>query len=177
MPVAITLACANRTAAAIDGLRREADDFVHTGTAIGPDYPAHITLAIYDRLDPGLLADTVSAVAAAHSPVSLHFSVLRYFEYPEGDEIVLWAAPDPDAALVRLHAAIHARIPPKHCHRRYRPRKWVPHCTIAQDIAAVSKDSAKYWAEDRRVDFRAVFDRLDGVRFRPAQLLCSAMLS
>ena len=110
----------------------------------------HITLAVYDVAEPGLstlLADPaqleprLAAFAATLRPLSINLASLGAFPGPEG---VVFLAPKVTRALLTAHARYHLRsadlVPV--CWSYYRPRRWVPHCTLAMGLAPAAVGAA-----------------------------------
>ncbi|AJC79929.1 RNA ligase family protein [Rhizobium etli bv. phaseoli str. IE4803] len=137
------------------------------------NYPPHLTLALYEELDPDQLAEALNRVFRTRPAVTLSFSSIGHFE---NDFLVLWARPNNGERLFQLHAALHQEIDPVHCHEHYRPGNWVPHCTIASKIPKARSEIAIHWANRNRIRFSVIFDAADFVQFPPVEVLSQIIL-
>ncbi|MBX5219984.1 2'-5' RNA ligase family protein [Rhizobium sp. NLR8a] len=138
------------------------------------NYPPHITLAVYQEIAVDRMAEAAERVFRIHPAVTLSFSEISYFE---NEFLVLWARPNDDELLIRLHAALHQEVDPFHCREHYRPGNWVPHCTIATKIPKAKSQPAINWANRNRVQLSVPFDAADCVRFPPVQVLSEVRLA
>ncbi|MFS8148500.1 2'-5' RNA ligase family protein [Rhizobium sp. BR 249] len=168
MPYGICLKCTNETAAPVTALWNEAEAFETAPSMRALAYPPHVTLAVYQETDPALLKDILGRVSDALPAMTLTFSSIGVFE---NEPLVLWAKPQPNDALLRLHAEVHRQIDPAACHQHYRPGRWAPHCTIAMNVPRAVSAAAMRWAGERRIEFSVTFDVLDCVRFPPVEIL------
>jgi len=134
-------------------------------------YPPHITFAIYDadEVSDDLSRAAIERAAAGEAELHLEFDRIRTFA---GPPLVLRADPRPQDQLMRMHAAIHEIIDPTLCRPHYRPRSWVPHCTLGMAVRADRRDAAVAFAEDFHGGVEARFDVIDCVTFPP---LCVAV--
>lgn len=174
MSYAITIRAANRSGHAIRRLWDEASEFEAEPSMQGLGYAPHVTLAIYETIEPEMLADSMKAVfSGAPAPV-LTFDRIRVFD---GDSPVLWAAPKDVGALEQWAGALHELIDPALCHLHYRPDAWRPHCTLATDIRPEYAEAARDFARRRLSPFDVTFDFADCVEFPPVRILASQNLS
>jgi 2'-5' RNA ligase len=132
------------------------------------DYPPHITLAVYDNIDPERLRAVLADAFTGASALSLTFGRLDYFDI---EPFVLWAVPSPLPALNSAHEAVHARIDPSLCHPHYRPGAWVPHCTLGTKIQPDRRAEAITLAAQPIEPLRVTFDVADCVSFPPVTVL------
>lgn len=175
MPLAISLAIDNATAAPIHRLWDGIGAYEHAPSQRGLGYHPHLTLAIYQGSDVSeqqAIAATRAAIGA--QVVRCSFDHIATFE---GDPLVFWLAPAPNADLLRLHALIHAAIDPALCHPYYRPDAWTPHVTLASDIRPDAEQQAKSFAERFTGTIHATFDRLDCIAFQPVRIAESLRLA
>jgi 2'-5' RNA ligase len=168
MPYAISLKCLNDTASPVFKLWDETATFEETASMRALNYPPHITLAVYQEIAVDRLGEAAERVFRIPPAVTLSFSGIGYFE---NEFLVLWARPNHDERLFQLHAALHWEIDPVHCHEHYRPRNWVPHCTIATKIPKAKSQAAINWANRNRMKFWVTLDAADCVRFPPVEVL------
>src|SRR5437588_239973 len=99
--------------------------FEETPSMRGLGYPPHFTFAIYDTDDVSeeLRQAAIERAALNKAELQLTFNRIRTFG---GPPLVLWAEPEPQDALMRIHEAIHTMIDSSLCRPHYRPRFWVP---------------------------------------------------
>jgi 2'-5' RNA ligase len=168
MAFAITLKALNDTA---DPLRALSEKVAHLESrpSMGvPDYPPHVTLAIYNNVPLNRIRKALSEVIAVAAPLRLTFTGLRLFE---NAPLVLWAEPSTSEALAGVHAKVHACIEPVLCHPHYRPGTWVPHCTLASQIRPEDRARAAAFAARQVQAFEVVFDVADCVSFPPVTII------
>jgi 2'-5' RNA ligase len=132
-------------------------------------YPPHLTFAIYDTDDirEDLRKAAIERATTGECEVRLTFNRIRTFA---GPSLVLWAAPEPQDALMRMHEAIHTVIDPALCRPYYRPSFWVPHCTLGMAVRPERHEDAMAFAEDFRGGVGATFDVVDCVTFPPLRV-------
>ncbi|SCW53990.1 2'-5' RNA ligase superfamily protein [Rhizobium mongolense subsp. loessense] len=171
MPHAISLKCLNETALPIVELWQEASAFEPAPSMKALDYPAHVTLAVYEDFAP---TDVLTRILGTQSAIPVTFSGIRYFQ---NEFLVLWARPVSNGRLLQLHAAVHSEIDPALCREHYRPDFWVPHCTIAMKIPGAMFEPAIKWASEKQAEFSVTFDALDIVRFAPVEILSEVKLT
>jgi 2'-5' RNA ligase len=132
------------------------------------NYPPHITLAVYEDIDPDRLKVALRSAFTEAPALHLTFARLRVFD---GDPLVLWADPLPSPALARAYAAVHARIDPAKCHPHYQPGAWVPHCTLGTEIKNEHRVEAIAFTDRPIEPFDVLFDVADCVSFPPVTVL------
>jgi hypothetical protein len=167
VPYAIELVLDDGGAAPIrDAWRRLAEEGI--GTAMhGTESRPHPSLGVADDVDPPALERLAAEVAAAIGPVPVVFSSVGVFAT---DPAVVFLAPVVTPALLRLHEDVQTRFagvatrPWPH----YAPGAWVPHCTVAIDVARADLGRALALAVDAvRLPLSGTLDRIGVVRFRP----------
>ena len=142
--------------------------FEQTPSMARLNYPPHITLAVYDRIDERQLRCTLTTVFAGHGALRLRFNKLAFFGAPK---LVFWANPEPSEPLLRAHTAIHRFIEPALCQEYYRPGAWAPHCTIATEVTADNRAPAAALAAETIEPFDVIFDAADCVEFLPVRVI------
>jgi 2'-5' RNA ligase len=90
----------------------------------------HLSLAVSDELDPGLVAAALDGLPAAPPlPVDLQYA---------GQFLgrVLWLGPAPTRDLLAHQAAVHERLQRTGIavSEHYQPGRWVPHCTVSMRV-------------------------------------------
>lgn len=168
MAYAISLKCANDTAAPVLDLWDEASRFETVPSMRPLNYKPHLTLAIYDNVLPEPLLQAVRKVFRGMPALSIEFSGIHHFP---NELLVLWVRPVDDSALRRIHEALHSQLEPLLCREHYRPGHWQPHCTIAMHIPQTSAASALTWAAETPARFTIRFDVVDILRFPPVEIL------
>ncbi len=174
MAFAICLKAANDTAEPIRTLWQEAARFEMRPSMASLDYPPHLTLAVYDAIDPARLRAVLAEAFAGAPALSLTFARLDYFDT---EPLVLWAAPLPLPALHGAHEAVHARIDPALCRPHYWPGAWVPHCTLGMNVRPERRAAAIALAARPIAPFRVTFDVADCVSFPPVVVLGEVRLA
>lgn len=139
-------------------------------------YPPHLTFAIYDTDDVSEELRLAAIERAALNQAELHLTFNRIRTFA-GPPLVLWAEPEPQDALMRMHEAIHTMIDSTLCRLHYRPRFWVPHCTLGMAIRTERSDAAVAFAENFRDGIEATFDVIDCVTFPPLRVVAEKRLS
>jgi 2'-5' RNA ligase len=88
-------------------------------------------LAVAERIDRGQLEAVRDSLAATHLDVTLYAPAV--FPGPG----VLYLSVVPTLALLRLHEEVHAALGDRIIGPRdgYAVGAWMPHCTLAQDLA------------------------------------------
>ncbi len=137
-------------------------------------HPPHITLAVFgDDIDGAALADELRSAVAAWAPVRLSFAGFGLFP---GEPAVLWLVPAPSAQLLERQIRIAKLGAADAVHPHYRPDAWVPHLTLAEDLALdAAIDALRICSLDWR-PFAADLDQVELVKFPPVCVLWSQSL-
>ena len=100
----------------------------------------HISLAVFEELDPAALRESLHRFARETPPLSVVLSSTGVFPTAEG---VVFLAPVVTQGLLEVHRRLHGLLEDKgiECVEYYRPGRWVPHCTVAMEV-----DSSKIGA-------------------------------
>ena len=141
---------------------------VETPHALGA--PPHLSLAVWEVIDPDRLRPRLDEFARTLVPPPLRLSSLGLFG---GANAVLFLAPAPSRALLALHAAFHqelADLDPQ-CWPYYRPGRWVPHVTLASGLDATAIGTATAAIAPGWAPIEATVTALSLIRFRPVELL------
>ncbi|MBN9559378.1 MAG: 2'-5' RNA ligase family protein [Alphaproteobacteria bacterium] len=171
MPYAITLRLDATLASRVEAMCRAV---AAANAPLRPAYPPHLTLALYQgdiQLDR--LLSSLSDVVRNWGGVPVSLAALGVFP-ADG---VVWAAPVVTAALLDLHARLHAALPGASSHPDYRPGAWIPHVTLWDGGEASPANALcaimPLWTGP--IAGRA--DRLELVRFHPVEMLWSRSLA
>lgn len=166
----MSLVAANATAWHVERLWDAAAPFETAPSMRALGYPPHLTLAIYDA--PEVASGTVRAatIHVAGLAASLHLSFARLSVF-DGEPLVIWAAPEPEEDLRRLHRTLHAKIDPALCRPYYRPGQWIPHCTLATQVASERRAEALRFVSTFEGPVEVVFDRIEAVTFPPVEVI------
>lgn len=167
MPFAISLKADNDSARQIHALWDRVAQFEDRPSMRELDYPPHVTLAIYDDLDVGEAAAALAGAVRTEEAVAMTFQNIGVFT---GPPLVLYAVPEPNLALARIHQKIHEAILPSRCRLHYRPGSWVPHCTLGMRISRRFKAQALAFARTPVAPATVVFDAADCVAFHPVKV-------
>ena len=131
MSYAIELALDAAAAAAIRHLWRELDDAGITYMARSGARP-HVSLGVWETVDPSTAEAALTRFASETAPLPLTFASIGLFP-----GVAVFLAATVTSELLDLHARVHNRsadigaAPWDHS----RPGVWVPHCTLATDLA------------------------------------------
>lgn len=113
-----------------EGLARESINSTMLDLAAQP----HISLAVFEHLDPAALREDLNRFAEATRPLSVVLSYAGTFPTAEG---VVFLAPVVTQELLEVHGRLHRFLRDRGvvCAEYYQPGKWVPHCTVAIGVA------------------------------------------
>lgn len=130
----------------------------------------HISLAVYETLDPAAMGDELAAFAGELAPIDTVFSAVGTFPTNEG---VVYLAPVVTAELLAIHARFHARMEQLglRSNAYYRPGHWVPHCTIALEIPPADIPTAIALARASNVFGPISLTAVELIEFRPVQII------
>lgn len=167
MPFAINVRSDDESAEAIRTLWRRLEAYEDTPSMRTLNYPPHLTLGIYADVTEQELFSAIDDVGV--EALTLRFEALGCFTPPGG--LIVWAAPRVNRHLRRLHQAVHERIDADRCHPNYRPGRWVPHCTLALNIAAEHQPRVRALAENPLAPFNVTFDVMDCTSYHPVEVL------
>lgn len=174
--MAINIRADNASAGEIERLWDQVAVFEVEPSMRALGYRPHFTFAIYDSpaVDEKAAWEVMLAAIAGETQLRIAFNRIRWFE---GTPLVLWAEPEVDEALARIHGTISAAIDPAHCRPHYRPGAWTPHCTLGTDVADERRGEAIAFARafDRSID--VLFDVADCVVFPPVRIIAERKLT
>ena len=172
MALAINIRADNSSADQIERLWDQVGAFEARASMRALGYRPHFTFAIYDgpAIDEKVAWDAMLAAVAGETQLLIQFKRIRWFE---GSPLVLWAEPAVDEALARIHGAVSAAIDPAHCRPHYRPRAWIPHCTLGTAIADERRNDAVAFARAFDRSFEVMFDVVDCVVFPPVRIVAA----
>lgn len=166
MPAAITLtfdaAGAARVCAMWDALAQAG----HSNSMLRLGYVPHLTLLVLPDEAADAIAGLLPAVAGLVSP---QITIATLGLVP-GDPAVLWLGVVATQPLLALHAALAERIghPP---HPHYRIGAWIPHITLADDLAPAGIGAAIACVEGLATASHAHIGAIEAVSFPPVAVL------
>lgn len=135
-------------------------------------YEPHLTLALLDDpADAPHLREVVRGISADWRATPLSLSAVAAFP---ANPATLWLVPTVTAPLLDLHSALCAALPTVLPH--YRPGAWIPHVTLAYNIACGSVGEGINLITGRFHPFTATLDRVDLFSFPPISFLWHASL-
>jgi len=102
------------------------------GTTYEESYRPHITLAIVNTPYPEQAAARLRTPLANVSGLPISMTSLGFFLT---NKAPAYLAVAPTTALLRLHDSVHAALGAMETWSYYRPGNWMPHCTLAMDVA------------------------------------------
>ena len=175
MALAINIRADNESAREIERLWNQAAMFEAEPSMRALGYRPHFTFAIYDgpEIDEKTAWETMLAAVTGERQLRIVFKRIRWFQ---GSPLVLWAEPEADETLARIHGAISAAIDPAHCRPHYRPGAWTPHCTLGIAIADQRRDDAMAFARAFDRSIEVLFDVVDCVAFPPVRIIAERKL-
>lgn len=154
-----------------DRVTRLWDTFAERGiTSLLPSIGSrpHISLAVFDKIDPEQLTDVL--IDIAHETPAFEVDLAAVGSFP-GQEGVLFLVPTVSTELIRLHEYFHNRLHSMgiECNPYYRPGNWVPHCTVASDLPDSLIEAGFDIARKSAVFGRAQVNSVGLVSFRPVR--------
>lgn len=175
MALAINIRADNESAREIERLWNQVAMFEAEPSMRALGYRPHFTFAIYDgpEIDEKTAWETMLAAVAGERQLRIVFKRIRWFQ---GSPLVLWAEPEADETLARIHGAISAAIDPAHCRPHYRPGAWTPHCTLGIAIADERRDDAMAFARAFDRSIEVLFDVVDCVALPPVRIIAERKL-
>lgn len=175
MALAINIRADNASAGEIERLWDQVAVFEVEPSMRALRYRPHFTFAIYDgpEIDEKTAWDVMQAAIAGEAQLRIAFKRIRWFE---DSPLVLWAEPEVDAALARIHGAISAAIDPAHCRPHYRLGAWTPHCTLGTAVADERRGDAMAFAGAFDRSIEVLFDVADCVVFPPVRIIAERRL-
>lgn len=175
MALAINIRADDDSAGEIESLWDQVAAFEVEPSMRALQYRPHFTFAIYDgpAIDEKTAWDVMQAAIAGVRQLRIAFTRIRWFE---GAPLVLWAEPEADDTLARIHGAISAAIDPAHCRPHYRPGAWTPHCTLGTAVADERRDEAMAFARAFDRSIEVLFDVADCVAFPPVRIIAERKL-
>jgi 2'-5' RNA ligase len=168
MAFAISIRSENEDASPLRQLWKRVEILENAPSMASLNHPPHITLAIYDDIDPEQLRSAAEQVFHDQGPIKLVFSRARYFD---NTPLVLWADPSPLSELKRLHDIIHRLIPQSLCRTHYRPGIWTPHCTVGSNVRGDRRNEALAICDEPMKPIKATFGVGDIVSFLPVHVI------
>lgn len=99
----------------------------------------HVSFALFPDVDEGALAPRLAALTAATPKLPVLLDTVSLFVSPgthPGAEVIVFYAPVVTEALLAFHRRVHDDVLGglAATDQRYRPGRWVPHCTLTRRI-------------------------------------------
>ena len=128
----------------------------------------HISLAVFEDLAPSVLQGDLSRFAEMTRPLSLALWSAGVFSGSKG---VVFLAPVVTQDLLEAHERVHTFLEDKgiECHEYYRPGRWVPHCTVATEVALDKVGAAVELCMQSDVFGAVTLDAVSLIEFRPVR--------
>ena len=129
MPYALELLLDEDAAEAVRTLWRTLAEGTVPARYLELDLKPHVTIAVFDELDPARARDAFASFAAEETPEPV--SLYSPASFPT-DEGVLYLAPVVTRGLLELHAGFHERFAEldQPVGEYFFPGRWVPHVTL-----------------------------------------------
>jgi 2'-5' RNA ligase len=174
MPYAVTLPLDECAADHVQTLWRVLAEQAGSDDAIRVGYTPHITLSVLpDASSASDIERAAFRVAGKWEPLSVILAGLGVFPGPGP---VSWIAPVVTAELLSRHAELHEALRSMDVHPHYRPESWMPHVTLTQGRTVAVANAIACANAAWRGPISARLERIDIVRFHPAELLQSRPL-
>jgi 2'-5' RNA ligase len=164
MPAAITLTLDRDSSDHVRALWRALADAGLSASMPQLAYVAHVTLVVCPNAAAEMLASDLPALAAIAPPT---VAAGTFGAAPAG---VLWLGVVTTEALLALHARA-AALGAGEVHPHYRTGAWMPHITLATDIAAGRMGEALERVVRGFVPFTARLASIEAVTFPPVRVL------
>jgi 2'-5' RNA ligase len=173
MPYAIAALFDAASESGLQDLRARLAEYAGTD-AVAVARP-HLTFAIVNQLDPEALRPALLAFCQATPPLPLHLAAVGAFPTDEG---VVFLAPVVTRPLLAVHANLcrlldEAGFPTA---PYYRPQNWVPHCTVAINLAPEQVSGAVALCRQADVFHTDQLTQLAVAEFPPMQNIYSLPL-
>lgn len=132
----------------------------------------HISVAVFDRIDPTRVRPELEELASTLSPLPLTLDAVGAFPAKDG---VVFLTPVVTPELLELHQSVHARLDALGLRalEHYRPGRWVPHCTVAIDLPREQVIPALEICRCSRVFGSLMLAEIGLVEYRPVRPIYS----
>jgi 2'-5' RNA ligase len=169
MPIAVNLDLDAAGAAKTEPLWNALEQDTELITTRRAGVHAHLTLAAYDALEPRPLLPRLDGFVRDLRPLAIRFASIGIFA--AGVRATIFLAPVADRLLLDLHDGLHREFADclDRCVAHYRPGRWVPHLTLAQDVAVAGLPHAVGRLARAMVPFAGMLDVLSIVRYMPVE--------
>jgi 2'-5' RNA ligase len=168
MGYAVTLNLSRDSAARVvqvwESLAREAINSVMLDVGAQP----HISLAVLTDLNPEVLRVDLSRFAEGTPPLAVDLAFAGTFPTAEG---VVFLAPVVTQELLGVHRRFHRVLRERGVDpvEYYWPGKWVPHCTVAIDVAPDKMGAALEMCVHSEAFGEVELDEVSLIEFRPVR--------
>lgn len=128
----------------------------------------HISLAVFDRLEPTVLRGELSDFARETKPIRVGLAAVGTFPTAEG---VVFVAPTVTHELLDAHWKFSERLNRLGLRSQayYRPGSWFPHCTVATDVLETELSQVLEVSRQSTVFGAAELSAVGLVSFRPVR--------
>jgi 2'-5' RNA ligase len=169
MPIAVALDFDAAAAADVEPLWDVLEQDTELTTTRRVGVRPHLTLAVYDAIDPQPLLPRLASFARGLRPMAIRFAGIGIFV--AGSRATIFLGPVADRALLDLHDGFHREFADclDRCIAHYRPAYWVPHLTLALDVEVAALPLAVARLAGVMVPFAGMLDVLSIVRFMPVE--------
>jgi len=128
----------------------------------------HLSLAVFERIDPDENYNTLRAFAECCPPMTIRLSAVGTFP---GDTGIVFLSPVVTPELLALHERLHKRLDAAGTPSMdyYRPGRWIPHCSVALDVPDSKLSLAIDLSRKSDVFGEATLTDISLVSFHPAR--------
>jgi len=172
MPYAITLMLDASSARSVVAMWETLAAGGISEDAVRLGYPPHLTMAVFsDTADAARLLHAARDSAARWNRLPIQLTSLDFFLGPPA---VIFLAPVVTPALLTVHTELLTALDNEPTDPHYRSGSWVPHVTLASDLAdpAAAQTTLKPFC----LPIDALLETIEVVRFRPVKVLASHRL-
>jgi hypothetical protein len=173
MPYALELGLDDQAAAVVRRVWHDLEDVGIAYMARSGARP-HVSVGIWEGLDPGAGEAELGLFAAASAPLPITLASVGFFP-----QVAIFLAPTVTQQLLALQAELHRRFtrvgtsPWEH----YRPGAWVPHCTLATDFTPAQFARALEVVRRVALPIACRLVEIAIVEFRPVRTLAARALA
>jgi len=131
----------------------------------------HISLCVYESLDPPLVAKKLKIFARQFEPLSFVLESVDTFPASNG---VVFLAPRLSEGLTEVHRRVHNEFDGyrETASPYYLPKNWQPHCTVAEDLSSKQVSHAIEICRKVHLPIRGQLVRIGLIEFRPIKEVC-----
>ena len=135
----------------------------------------HVSLSVQTSLDTRKFLPRLEKFAASAAPFDVGFGAFGSFHGGEG---VVFVAPTPSDALLRMQRKMHDQLMSSYAevHEYYFPDNWMPHSTVGFELPKQEVALALSWLGANFKPIGGKFTRVGLIEFRPVKEIATYAL-